>query len=251
MKLISLNTWGGQAGKEGLIDFFRKHKDVDFFCLQEIWHGGEEIAGKEIRGHSLVNVQPTLLKDISEVLPEHNVYFKPHFRDFCGLAIWVKKEFLVLEEGEIFVYQERGYESSQELGDHSRNLQYLTVEKGDKSLTIINFHGLWNNQGKDDSSDRLVQSNNIYEFIKGIPHPYVLTGDFNLLPETESLKKLESLGLRNLIKEFGITSTRTSFYQKPIKFADYTLTHPDIQINDFKVLPDEVSDHAALYLNFQ
>lgn len=37
MKLISLNTWGGRAGKEELLAFFERYQDIDIFCLQEIW----------------------------------------------------------------------------------------------------------------------------------------------------------------------------------------------------------------------
>jgi len=79
----------------------------------------------------------------------------------------------------------------------------------------------------------------------------VLCGDFNLLPDTESLKRLEGIGLRNLIKEYGITSTRTSFYDKPAKFADYALVSEGIEVKDFKILPDEVSDHSPMYLEFE
>lgn len=71
------------------------------------------------------------------------------------------------------------------------------------------------------------------------------------MPETKSLKMLEDLGMRNLIRESGVTSTRSSHYKKPLRFADYTLVSPDIKVNDFKVLPDEVSDHLAMYLDFE
>jgi len=38
MKIITLNTWGGRAGKELLLSFFEKYRDdADIFCLQEIW----------------------------------------------------------------------------------------------------------------------------------------------------------------------------------------------------------------------
>lgn len=39
MKVISLNTWAGFGGKEKLLAFFEAHKDVDIFCLQEVWSG--------------------------------------------------------------------------------------------------------------------------------------------------------------------------------------------------------------------
>ena len=56
--------------------------------------------------------------------------------------------------------------------------------------------------------------------------------------------------MRNLIAEFGITSTRSSLYTKPLRFADYMFVSNGIEVKDFKVLPDEVSDHLALYLEF-
>jgi endonuclease/exonuclease/phosphatase family metal-dependent hydrolase len=58
-------------------------------------------------------------------------------------------------------------------------------------------------------------------------------------------------GMRNLIREYKITSTRTSFYPKTEKFADYFFVSPEVQVNDFQVLPDEVSDHAPLLLSFK
>ncbi len=112
---------------------------------------------------------------------------------------------------------------------------------------ICNFHGLWNGKGKSDTEDRLKQSEKILEFIGGTDDSVILAGDFNLSPDTESLAMLEK-DMRNLIKEYGITSTRTSYYEKENKFADYVLVSPGIAVKDFRVLPDEVSDHAALYL---
>ncbi len=35
------------------------------------------------------------------------------------------------------------------------------------------------------------------------------------------------------------------------RIADYALVSPDVAVVDFKVLPDEVSDHAAMYLDFE
>ena len=55
--------------------------------------------------------------------------------------------------------------------------------------------------------------------------------------------------MRNLVKEYEITSTRTSFYKKSEdKHADYIFVSNGIEVKDFRVLPEEVSDHSALYL---
>ena len=56
--------------------------------------------------------------------------------------------------------------------------------------------------------------------------------------------------MRNLIKENNITSTRSSHYEKDVKFADYILVSRDIKIRTFEVLKDIVSDHLPLFLDF-
>lgn len=254
MKIITLNTWGGRAGKEKLLAFFAKYKDTtDIFCLQEVWSapvhdlegqsaGGRALAYEEIMSHGM--------GEISELLKDHIPYFHPHYLDHYGLAMFVRKDLVVTEDGEEFVYKYKGYLPEGDLGNHARNIQYVTLNIDDKSLTVINFHGLWNGKGKNDSEDRVNQSKNILEFTRKISGNFVLCGDFNLSPETESLKMFEVNGLSNLIREYEITSTRTSHYTKEEKFADYVFTTKGIEVKDFRVLPEEVSDHTALFLEF-
>ena len=78
----------------------------------------------------------------------------------------------------------------------------------------------------------------------------ILVGDFNLLPDTKSLKILEK-GMRNLIKEFKIKDTRGELYEKELRFADYALVSSDVMVLDFKVLNEKISDHLPLYLEFE
>ena len=232
-----------------LLAFFKKHADADIFCLQEIWNGGEEMLGEK-SDFELAKRNTRLLQDIEEALPDHRVYFRPHFSDYYGLAMYVRKELAVEEEGEIYVYKEAGFISPDEYGNHARNLQYITVLTSGGPLTIMNVHGLWNGQGKADCAERLEQSDRIAGFVVAREERVILMGDFNLRPDTESVSRIEAAGLRNLIKEYGVTSTRTSHYTKPEKFADYAFVSGEIEVKDFKVLPDEVSDHAPLYLEF-
>ncbi len=243
MKLISLNTWAG-AVLEPLLKFLENHKDIDVFCLQEIYHDAE---GKTEK-HALRNDELNLYRRIEEVLGEtHNGYFRPCKDDFYGQAMFVKKDVRVEEEGDLFIFQNPNPEGR---GLHSRNMQYIRVSVAGKPTLIGNVHGLWNGQGKGDSPDRLEQSRRIQKFVSNRNEQKIILGDFNLSPDTESLSIVEK-GMRNLIKEFGITSTRTSFYDKENKFADYAFVSPEVEVLDFKVLPDEVSDHAALYLEIQ
>ncbi len=57
--------------------------------------------------------------------------------------------------------------------------------------------------------------------------------------------------MRNLVKEYRVTSTRSQLYKKPDKFADYILVSPEVIVEDFKVLEEEMSDHLPLLLTFQ
>ena len=252
MKIITLNTWGGRAGKEGLLSFFNKHKDdIDIFCLQEMWSAPYEHLEGENAGALAIRHKDIMVRGVHEVrelLSGHHTYFHPHHMDNYGLAMLVRTELPIHKEGEVFVHQHKGFIPTGDIGHHARNIQYITTEVGGKIITVINFHGLWNGQGKTDSEDRIRQSQRIIDSIRTLPGEVIICGDFNLLPNTESIRMFEDFGLRNLIKEFGITSTRTTHYTKADKFADYIFVSKGISVTDFRVLPDEVSDHAPLLL---
>lgn len=245
MKIICLNTWGGTAGVSELVNFLSANAGADVFCLQEIVKGGENESFK--RSGVEIALEYKLFDRINESLPNHTGYFSAGFKHFFGLAIFVKNNIEILEEGERFVHKHKGF-ITDEAGDQARLLQYIKIKHKGDELCVINFHGLWNGQGKTDTGDRIQQTKNILDFTKTISTDFVLCGDFNLLPDTQSIKMIEDSGLRNLIKEYGITSTRTSHYNKPIKFADYAFVTKGIEVKDFRVMPEEVSDHAPLYL---
>ncbi len=255
MKIICLNTWGGRAGHKELLEFFEREKEsTDIFCLQEMWRApyedldGRTVGGKELETQRILSDG---VQQISSTLSGYTLYFHPHHGDNYGLALFVKKQLQVLSSGDIFVHKERGHslEEGVDVGHHARNLEYVTLAREEKSdLTICNFHGLWNGKGKTDTPERLAQSEKILGFLKGLEGDSILMGDFNLLPDTKSIGVLENAGYLNLIKDYGITSTRTSFYSKPEKHADYAFVSSLVEVVSFKVLPDEVSDHAALEL---
>lgn len=240
MKLITLNTWGGRR-KEPLLQFLAEHKEIDIFCLQEIYNG----AKTKKMDKDFLNDDFNLYSHIKETLPEYVPYFRPHIGDWYGLAIFVKKDIKIEKEGDIIIHDIE-YTGG---GNHPRNLQYVVFEKEGKKIIIANFHGLFTGTGKGDTPERLLQSEKIKDFLNTTEGEKILCGDFNLTLNTESVRILEQ-GMKNLIKEYNITSTRTSFYTRPERFADYIFVSPDIEVKDFRVLPDEPSDHTPLYLEF-
>src|SRR3989338_277162 len=89
----------------------------------------------------------------------------------------------------------------------------------------------------------------IREFLSGRREAKILCGDFNLLPQTESMQLLE-LGMKNLIIEFKVKTTRNDLYKREEKYSDYILTSPGINIQKFEVDNVTVSDHLPLLLEF-
>ncbi|ACE06135.1 hypothetical protein Aasi_0754 [Candidatus Amoebophilus asiaticus 5a2] len=57
--------------------------------------------------------------------------------------------------------------------------------------------------------------------------------------------------MQDFIKIDNIISTRSSFYTKSEKYADYIFGTKDIEALEFKVLNDEVSVDLPLYIKFQ
>ncbi len=242
MKLICLNLWGGRI-YQPLAKFLKDYSsEIDIFCLQEIYHNADDSMSDELRKH-----RPNLLVDLQQLLPNYNAYFRPVIKDVYGIAIFVKKGILVLEEGEIDIFKNHDY--SGRGGNHSRNLQWIKIKVNEKVYSIMNVHGLHTGFGKGDTPERLLQSKRIKDFMSRISSTKILCGDFNLLPETESLKLLEDKMI-NLVKKYEINSTRSHYYTKEVKFADYILVSTDVDVRRFEVLQEPVSDHLPLLLEF-
>lgn len=241
MKLITLNIWGGHI-RRPLLDFIKLHQYVDVFCFQEVYHNAESKISDEDRENTL-----NILTEIHHMLPGFNAFFRPVVGKSYGIGIFIKKDFEVIGEGEILIHENPDY-----LGfgpAHSRILQWLECRCNDRPYSIMNVHGLWNGKGKTDTPERIAQSRRIKEFVESISIPKIICGDFNLKPDTESIRIIEN-GMRNLIQEHQVRSTRTSYYEKEERFADYIFTCPHIAINKFEVLKDEVSDHTPILLDF-
>lgn len=241
MKLITLNIWGGHV-HQSLLNFIKSNKHIDIFCLQEVYRKAKKKISDEDR---LIRLD--IFSELHDLLPNHIGYFRPIVDNVYGIGTFVNREIVVLNEGEIYIHVNPNYPG---IGPtHSRNMQWLTCRLKERTYTIMNVHGLWNGKGKTDTPERIAQSQKIKLFADNIQNAKILCGDFNLRPDTESVKILEE-GMKNLITHYNINSTRTRYYPKEEKYADYIFTSSDIHVHNFEVMKDEVSDHAPLYLDF-
>ncbi len=232
---------------------------TDIFCFQEVFRSN---AGPETSNGARMNIAADLVR----VLPDFTSYFEPILEDrdlqwavvpsvIHGEMMFVRRSLPVSGEGTLFVYG--GYNEpllNDGVLDVPSALQYVRIRHGEKSLAIAHIHGISMPGSKLDTTERLEQSRNIISFFGEEAGEKILCGDFNLMPDTESVLMLEQSGLRNLIKDFHIRATRpsahTARYSVPQPFADYCFVSPGVTVRSFAVPDIFVSDHLPLILEF-
>lgn len=245
MKLITLNIWGGKVF-EPLMAFFRKHgEDTDIFCLQEVFNNPPNIKS---RVQTKV-AKEDIFKDIAVVLKNFNGYMAPTQDGEESLCMFVKKDFGVQEIADHFVYRWQNAMEGNDASTYGINIQYAKFNKSKKDYMVCNLHGHWTPNFKGDNPARLEQSQNIKKLLDDFKGAKILCGDFNVAPDTKSMEILET-SMRNLVKEYKVTTTRSHLYTKEHKFADYILVSPEIQVKKFEVIQDVVSDHLPLLFEF-
>jgi hypothetical protein len=263
MKIISLNICGGSY-YEPLLDFLRAQAPTtDIFCFQEVFHND---AGIAIRGRTHVN----FFNELTDLLPDFEGHFAPRIKELdlddhqadsaieTGLAMFIKKSIEVSSIEETFVVEKHNLLADPIGGKQNWPvvLQKATVRYRDEPLTIAHVHGVSYPGSKLDTPSRLLQSRNIVQSM-GQGGAFVLSGDFNLLPDTESVAILEQIPARNLIKECHIRSTRPQSHLLRFapndrqSFADYTFVSSNLQVKDFTVPEVEASDHLPLILELK
>ena len=242
MKILQLNIWGGKLGKQIIELLEREQPDV--VCFQE---------AVELEGEKTFFI--TTAKEIASLAGMKFTFFTPSFafnlmnrKAYWGNIILSKFAFsntnAVFTRGEFFDnfdFLEDDY--------NMRNLQHVVVERNGKPLHVLNHHGHHIHQHKMGDAETLRQCGMIADYIKTLEGDVVLTGDFNLAPESESLGLLNSF-LVNHAKDSGVTTTRTSLTHKT-EVCDYIFTSKGLAASNFKVLSDIASDHAALVIEVE
>lgn len=264
MRIICLNGWGGKL--HDALAAYGRAAEPDVLCLQEVVHTPATTKDwLDYRdGDHVLPQRANFFRDIADVLPDHVATFCPAAQGDLwdggeaipsqwGLATFVHKRFPVIGQIQAFVHKSF---SPDGYGDHprSRNAHAVRLYDFERQwpISIIHTHGLRDLAGKMDTPDRITQAQRIADLAKAIAQPgdrVVLCGDFNVEPESQTFEILAGIGLRDLVTGRGYTSTRTSHYKKPGRFADYMLVNNAVEARRFEVVTDpEVSDHCPLLL---
>lgn len=229
MKIISLNAWRG-AQREALDAYLQRQKETtDIFLLQEAGQQCDELRFK----HLFLRQSITTRK-----------YEKSYDEELYETSIF-KNEIELLASGTFFARN-----PSQGSGIWSE-----IIANGEKYI-VCNIHGTSSPDEKHDTEDRIKQTKEILAFLRARPGKHIIMGDFNLFPDTTSVALFEEAGYRNLIKEYKIDTTRNEIAWEKYPdnkhlFADYTFVSSDVEVVDFQVPKNEISDHLPMELTIR
>ncbi len=263
MRLLNLNV-GIKIDNSARIADFVKAVDAEVVAFQEIVRPLEESVKPQYRSQ----------EDIKRLLGDRYDYsfFGPIWvaiginegetvlHDFGGHLEQggeVLSRFPIIEATNEHYYKTYAYEldwTHWKEQDHGRALQRVVVEIGDRDtrLQILNIHGVWTEDKRGDERTQ-AQCRYIVEAAEREDLPTILTGDFNLLPDTDSIKIVEK-AFTNLVSVFDIKTTRPEFedeLERGGTAVDYIFVSEDIRVNDFRVINTDISDHLPMVLEFE
>lgn len=265
MKIISLNAYAGTLF-EPLMAFVKKHQnDTDIFCFQEIL---------DTRRDDLVTTpagnRAHLFQDLSNYLPDFQGYFTVMLDNVdtsfatvpgvsFGLASFIRKSIDIRNSNEVPVLNARETFDPKDGSTTPALAQIFDLAVNDQVFTLCNAHGIYYPADKLDSPDRLTQSRNILAAMHTHSGEKIIMGDFNLLPDTDSIRMFAEAGYRNLVADHNITTTRGSMNKQLHpefatgkygfqEFADYTFITPGLRVKSFEVPDLPLSDHLPMIL---
>ncbi len=233
MRMIFLNVWHGKIFESFKKFISSQTGDTDIFCFTEVDPGFQIKFTKILEGYK------TYYEEIAKA-------------DYLGgdmdaQSIFVKQAVKVGSSGKKFIYPV----TTNDVG----GLQYIELDLNGKKLQVGSVHGKAQPGDKLDTPVRIKQSENIINFFKTKTGPKIIGGDFNLYPDTKSVKMFEEAGYKNLIRDFGIKNTRNRLSWERFNniqyFADYCFVSPEVKVKSFEVPKVEVSDNEPLILDFE
>ena len=265
MEIMCLNGWGGKL-HEDLLPYIQTAAP-EVLCLQEVVHSPASdkdwLTYRD--GDHILPQRANFFRDVSRALPDHVANFCPAAQGILwdedqsvpsqwGLATFVHKSVPIIGQVQGFVHKSFspvGY------GDHPRSRSAHGVRvydyQSNRSISITHMHGLRDLNGKMDTLERTQQAQrllNISQQVSELEDLNVICGDFNVEPDSETLRILSDAGFSELVTGRGFSSTRNSQYKKAGRFADYMLISDTDAVKKFDVVYDpEVSDHCPLVLN--
>lgn len=266
IKLLHLNIFQGKFLPE-IIDYVKEH-DFDILQFQEV-SGGSMSKGGVWSGNRALQTEAnpetvgidcfaTIKKELHmEGILNTTIAKRDDHASYFGNATFFKPTLKLEAMQEIFLkpYAEAG-DTPIPPADAPRAALATTFALEGNSYTFINCHLAWGPTDEDEPY-KIEQGKILYEYVKSLQNPFILTGDFNVNKNSQTVSWIEELG-RNLVVEKGITNTlnpnvhAAKHLFPPGLGVDFAFVTKDITVKDFQLIdtPD-LSDHLGLSLTVE
>lgn len=267
IKLLTLNVSIFDENNDKLI-LLLKEINPDIVCLQEVTRKVDESAldsyiskGAIDRGVNDLSYSFYAPNWSLRDFKQNNFHSKKVFEhDFGGIieyGNYIKSRFKITMGMSVFVQGHFSYLTNWKWmadhpGEEPRMVQVADLQFNNlKKLRILNYHGIWskNKQGTDKTKSACKK---LFQITEEVDYPSIICGDFNLFPDTESIKILNN-HFKSLVDEYNISRTRppsNELNNTKRNVVDYIFTSQEIKVVKFEVMDSDVSDHLPLYMEF-
>lgn len=252
MKLLNLNIGIKIDNNQEVIDFISKSQ-YDIITFQESMRKIDDTVLERYNSSNIIKSKTNYKYHFFGPLWVANYHQKNNIisRDFGGFTEQgneILTNYPIIESSNIFYYD--NYSNFTDITnfeemDHPRAFINAILNISGKKIQIINIHGI-HNKNKVGDERTIAQMEKILSYIK-YDIPCIVAGDFNLLPNTESINIMNSK-LINLIEKYNIKTTRPKFKWEMV--CDYIFVNDKIKVNNFEIIDSEISDHLPIILDF-
>lgn len=264
MLLLSLNVALFETNNEKLSKFLLT-QPFDIICLQEVAASSDPIVSKEFLSKDSIDqatkklkysfFAPTWeVKDFHQKNFHQKEVFSFDFGGFLKSGNLIKSRFKILKKANIFVSCKKikVTDWSHWPKNQSKAIQVVDLLlSNSKQIRILNYHGIWTRE-KIGNKETWEACKKINELAKAVDHPVIIVGDFNLFPNTESMRVFKDFN--SLVDIYSIQTTRpesNELNHLKRNVVDYILVSKGMKVNSFEVLDSNVSDHLPLVLDFE
>jgi endonuclease/exonuclease/phosphatase family metal-dependent hydrolase len=265
MKLLSLNIAVFEANNR-LVEKLLSEKGTDILCLQEVTKAIDKSANPNYVSKKLIDITTkdlkfklynpiTIMKDFHGKNFHKKDAYDFDFGGFIEMGNYIKSRFKILKKEHIYLKKTKSIKITDWNNwpkDFSTGVQIVDLKLPEsKMLRVINYHGIWTKE-KLGNEETLKACRKILELAKKISCPTIIAGDFNLFPNTASMRIFYK-DFVSLVDKHNISTTRPksnelSHLERNV--VDYILVSKDIEINSFEVMDSDISDHLPLILDF-
>ncbi|MEK7531077.1 MAG: endonuclease/exonuclease/phosphatase family protein [Patescibacteria group bacterium] len=245
MKLLQWNIWY----KEDIRNVLKLLREVnaDVICLQEL-----------TINHPHYNQRMNTAQFIAEGLGFHY-----HFKEAqSGIVDGVEEKYgngifsryPILKTNHVYIQDPLDpYVENTDYDKEGRIYVEIAVNVGGRELTVGTVHMSYTHKFEPNEAKK-VETNKLVEVLKSKKDNFIITGDFNSLPDSYTITEIEKY-----LKNLGPAQTENTWTTKPFSYngfevnsldwrLDYCFATPDVQTVSAKILETAYSDHLPILI---